>query len=590
MPSQIAPVQIALVWSKSRLTQGLACALFLLPLGQAMRQAQAAPLPPLAAPGQLSTIPSDGTVLLKWSQVAGAGAYRVFYAADANGPYVQAAEVQGTRYLVHGLTNWVPHYYVVAAVRRGQAGSRSSSACGTPDGPLRKPQGLLAHSGHTQASLTWEPVPGADSYVVYRTKGADPKATDVPIATGISSCVWTDTGLTDGTSYHYRVAARISPEMQASLVAQSTRLSPLTSPVSSAAAITPVSGLLLAPASLTAVAGNGRVSLTWPGTARLASTAPTGITYRVYRGTRSGGEGSKPVSTGLPAPSLSAEGMKNGIKYYYFVTAVNAAGESAFSPERSATPDVLGVAVASTGRAGSGLGTLNMPPLPGGLVAGGPGGGSTGNPSAGSSNPSAGAGNGRSSAAPGSAPTGPAPTKPAPVQPAPPTASPAPSPGGGGGGGTVPVGAGGASSPVSGGGVGHPANADTSPGSPGGDVPEPPTPADAPFYVVLSSHQVQLVPGQTTTVTVTFASATGGLGHIYPSVGTLPPQVSAFFYPALPMLVTVVDGHTVATATLYLTCTSGSAAALNVPLKATLNGTLFATQPLGVSVSAHGAN
>lgn len=583
-------VQFAAARYKFRLMHSLVPALFLLPLGAAPLKAQPTLLPPVSAPQRLSARPGDGTVSLAWGRVAGAEAYRVLYASDPDGPYVQAAEIHVPRYAARGLTNWVPHYYAIAAVRHGLEGTSSRPIKVTPDGPPAAPQGLHAYRGHTQASLTWEPVPGADGYAIYRSRDADPKTTTAPIAVGVASCVWTDSGLTDGVTYYYRVAARISAELRATLSVRSAHPVALACPASSAATVTPANDLPLTPASLEAASGDGRVTLTWPGAVRLAATTPPDVTYRVYRGTRSGGEGPKPIQTGLSSASLTGDGLTNGIKYYYLVTAVNAAGESAFSSERSATPDVPGVAVASVpadGGATSGGADFAGTQSPiGGPV---PGGGATADNSA---SPSTAVGNtpaamntaGLGQAAPpGQVPT---PTRPTPPKPAPPTAvsapTPAPVPSPTGGVGTTI----GGSPPVTGGGGTATGDGDTSPGSPGGDVPGPPPGANKNFYFTLSSSEVRLVSGQTTTVTVTFASAFGSLGPIRPTLGPLPPGVSAFFYPASPALLAVVDGHTVATATLYLSCADSLPLPVKVPVRAALNGALPTSQTLALDFSA----
>ena len=84
-----------------------------------------------------------------------------------------------------------------------------------------------------------------------------------------------------------------------------------------------------APSGLVATVGNGQVSLTW-------NAAAGANSYNVKRSTTSGGPYttiSSPITTSYTDTSVS-----NGTTYYYVVSAVNSAGESANSTQASATP------------------------------------------------------------------------------------------------------------------------------------------------------------------------------------------------------------------------------------------------------------
>ena len=83
------------------------------------------------------------------------------------------------------------------------------------------------------------------------------------------------------------------------------------------------------PTALAATAGNQQVSLTW--------TASNGATsYHVKRATATGGPYMQ--SGSVMATSYTDAGLTNGTKYFYVVSALNAAGESANSIEVSGTP------------------------------------------------------------------------------------------------------------------------------------------------------------------------------------------------------------------------------------------------------------
>ena len=87
------------------------------------------------------------------------------------------------------------------------------------------------------------------------------------------------------------------------------------------------------PATVT-LSGTGMhsVVLTWD------ASLTTGVTYNVFRGTTSGGEGTTPVNTS-PVASLSYTdtSVSPGTKYYYYVEAVDSGGSSAASNEAPAS-------------------------------------------------------------------------------------------------------------------------------------------------------------------------------------------------------------------------------------------------------------
>jgi len=65
---------------------------------------------------------------------------------------------------------------------------------------------LTATPGNNQATLAWTAVAGATSYNVYEGTVSGGEST-TPIATGITSATYTVTGLNNGTSYFFEVAA-----------------------------------------------------------------------------------------------------------------------------------------------------------------------------------------------------------------------------------------------------------------------------------------------------------------------------------------------------------------------------------------------
>ena len=85
-----------------------------------------------------------------------------------------------------------------------------------------------------------------------------------------------------------------------------------------------------APTSLSAIGGDRQVKLNWPAATNASS-------YRVKRSTTSGGPYTL-VASNIKTLQYIDTGLVNGTTYYYVVSAANVRGESATSPEASATP------------------------------------------------------------------------------------------------------------------------------------------------------------------------------------------------------------------------------------------------------------
>ncbi len=198
----------------------------------------------------------------------------------------------------------------------------------TPGGALPAAPTVTAAGGTAQATLTWPAVTGATSYNVYRGTTAGGEAA-TPLATGVTSTSFTNTGLAAGTTYYYKVSAVNAggEGLKSSEVSATTQAVPM------------------APTSPAIVVGNSQLVVSWT-----ASSAAT--SYNVYRGTTAGGEATTPLATGITGTSFTDTGLANGTTYYYKVTAVNAAGESAKSAEVSATPLGINFAAGFSGATG----------------------------------------------------------------------------------------------------------------------------------------------------------------------------------------------------------------------------------------------
>src|SRR6185436_10267606 len=109
-----------------------------------------------------------------------------------------------TNYTNTGLTNGTTYYYVVAAKNAGGASANSSQVSATPVAPPAAPAGLTAAAGNTQVALSWTASGGATSYNVKRSTVSGSGYVTINSPTSTS---YTNTGLTNGTTYYYVVSA-----------------------------------------------------------------------------------------------------------------------------------------------------------------------------------------------------------------------------------------------------------------------------------------------------------------------------------------------------------------------------------------------
>ena len=174
------------------------------------------------------------------------------------------------------------------------------------------PTGIKTSPGNGQISLVWTAVSGATSYHLKRsTTSGGPYTT-------IASPSWqgyTNVGLKNGTTYYFVVSAVNASGESANSAQVSAKPSASAGPA--------------VPAGFTATPGNGVVTLRW-------SPVTAATSYQLKRATTSGGP-----YTQIATPTWQGYtdvGRTNGVTYFYVVSAVVSATESANSAQVSAKP------------------------------------------------------------------------------------------------------------------------------------------------------------------------------------------------------------------------------------------------------------
>ena len=331
----------------------------------ASAEASATPVAPTTAPGSpsgLTATAGNAQVSLSWTAPASDGgaqitSYDVYEGTTADvKTTAPVASSKGTSVTVKNLANGTTYYFKVAAVNTVGVGPASGAASATPAAAITKPgppTGLTATPGQGRVTLSWT-APGSDGgagisgYLIYQGTSPGGEAGTPVNGSPVSATSYTLAGLTNGTTYYFKVAAvndakrqgNDSGEASATPVSASASASATTSTVKgSGTGAGGAAGAPGGPTGLTATAGNARVSLSW--TAPPSDGGSPLARYQVYLGTS---PGTADLSASTPVQSVTGTstvvtGLTNGTTYYFAVTAVNAAGTmSSASGEVSAEP------------------------------------------------------------------------------------------------------------------------------------------------------------------------------------------------------------------------------------------------------------
>jgi fibronectin type 3 domain-containing protein len=287
----------------------------------------AAPTVP-TAPQNLTATAGNASVALSWSAPASNGgvavsSYNVWRSTSSGGESLLNSGVSGTSFSDGSALNGITYFYKVAAVNSVGPGPLSNEASATPATVPTAPQNLTATAGNASVALSWSAPAsnGGAAVSSYNVLRATTSGAETTLSTGVSGTSFTDTTVSNGTTYCYEVRAVNSAGQGA---------------VSNEASATPAPTAPSAPQNLTAGAGNASVALSWTAPASNGGAAVS--SYNVLRSTISGAETT--LTTGVSGTGYTDITVSNGSTYYYKVTAVNSAGPGAASNEASATPQV----------------------------------------------------------------------------------------------------------------------------------------------------------------------------------------------------------------------------------------------------------
>jgi fibronectin type 3 domain-containing protein len=246
----------------------------------------------------------------------------VYYGTSSNSIDSLADTVTGASYTHTGLTAGTTYYYYIKAVNSAGESDYSSPASATTSGSSgggttapNAPYGIMIRSANTTSSslqIVWDASLNATSYKLYRSTSSS--GTFTVVYSG-SATEYTNTGLSSGTTYYYKATAVNS----AGESNYTSTVSGTTSGSSGGGATTPGT-----PTGVTATAqSSSSIRVSW--------SAVSGATsYKVYY--EIGSSPTKNLASGtVTGTSYTHTGLTASTTYYYYIKAVNSAGESDYS-------------------------------------------------------------------------------------------------------------------------------------------------------------------------------------------------------------------------------------------------------------------
>ncbi len=248
----------------------------------------------------VSTAKGYNSIQLNWTKVWGASGYHIYRSTSETSGYELIKTTAFLNFTNIGLTDNKTYYYKVRAYINTSSGK---SYGGYSEVRSAKPLLIkkttltsVSSAGYNSIKLNWAKISGVSGYKIYRSTS---KTSGYKLIKTTTSLSYTNTGLTNGKTYYYKVRACYN--------AASTYTYGSYSDIKSAKP-------LLGKTSLAAKATSyNSIKLSW-------NKIPEAKGYIIYRATSSGGTYSK-VATVKNATSYTNTRVKTNKIYYYKVRA-----------------------------------------------------------------------------------------------------------------------------------------------------------------------------------------------------------------------------------------------------------------------------
>jgi fibronectin type 3 domain-containing protein len=314
----------------------------------------------LAQPTNVQAIKNNEEVTITWDEVDGASGYNVKRSEEINGSYIViATNIPEATFTDSTVEDGKKYYYVVTAVAGDEESEESEynnveineiikeeineEIKENPQKELLAPTNVTVKVENKNIIVRWDNVINAGSYNIKR-KTLQEKEYKI-IKERVTDTTYVDSDLINGITYYYVITANNEEESKDSievfvkanidqLIEEKDKqpIEEITKPEKLEYELENKDNLPSTPTNILVENGNKSVKLKW-------KFVNGSLTYKVKRGTNSGGPYSL-VADNINVNSYIDNNVSNGTTYYYIISSVNSVGESEYSNEVTAIPDI----------------------------------------------------------------------------------------------------------------------------------------------------------------------------------------------------------------------------------------------------------